>query len=170
MFTPNGGASSSQYLSQYAQNSATTTNVTSNSNDYLKNLISTVYALTNYQQQQQLHNLQQQQQQQQQQQGSANSTRLLINHYETNDKSVCMDVNAKVEEHFKRSLGAHNFNTLFKKTKHSVGKIVKKSANKAVKQSSVRAKVSNATPRISKKFSHIQRPVPSSSVPAVRLR
>jgi len=99
-------------------------------NDYLKNLISTVYALTSYQHQQQ--QLQQQQQyneqlrssfanltkpvallpsllQQQQQQQQTNFPSTITN---TN-----MDVNSQVDEHFRRSLGAAYFNTIFSQSK-----------------------------------------------------
>ena len=92
----------------------------SSSHDYLKNLISTVLALTTYQQQQQL----QQQLHYNEQIRASYSVREPVmsptqKHHSPSrqySKSSRVDVNAQVEEHFKRSLGAQNFNSIFKRT------------------------------------------------------
>jgi hypothetical protein len=89
-------------------------------NDYLKNLISTVYALTSYQHQQQ--QLQQQQQYNEQLRSSfANLTKpvaLLLQqqpqaNFPSSITNTNMDVSSQVDEHFRRSLGAAYFNTIF---------------------------------------------------------
>ncbi len=86
-------------------------------NDYLKNLISTVYALTSYQHQQQ--QLQQQQQYNEQLRSSfAKLTKPTVTittptTTTTSPQSSINDVNSQVDEHFRRSLGTHYYNTIF---------------------------------------------------------
>jgi len=141
-------------------------NINNTNNDYLKNLISTVYALTNYQQQQQQQQYQYLPQYNEQSnllmqcpsslstilRNSNNSNNNILIpstpkpisvQCETNKKSTTLDVNAKVDEHFKRSLGTHHFNSIFNNNhinKKSLNILNTKNSGKILKKSLLKPK------------------------------